>query len=151
MAKKHFNLASLSKELEQSAFFPSRQSPTPITERSEEPAEPVEPTVKKHLSVETGNRVNTEPRISSTPPSTPSAFHFTPGTKADQKYTLAFTEEELEIIEDIKLDLRRRFGIKTSKVELVRCGLGELIEDFQKHGDQSRLVSRLKTRKHGTT
>jgi hypothetical protein len=89
-----------------------------------------------------------ETRIPTPPQSNPRPFHFNPSTKADQKYTLAFTEEELEVIEDIKLDLRRRFGIKTSKVELVRCGLGELIEDFQKHGDQSRLVSRLKTQHH---
>jgi hypothetical protein len=60
-------------------------------------------------------RGNTESGSSSSQSPTPPLFHFNPGTKADQKYTLAFTEEELEIIEDIKLDLRRRFGIKTSK------------------------------------
>jgi hypothetical protein len=78
------------------------------------------------------------------PPAT-TTFQFDPLAHAEQKYTLQFTEPELEAIEDIKLDLRRRLGMKISKIDLVRCGLGELIEDYQQHGDQSRLVQRLRT------
>lgn len=58
-----------------------------------------------------------------------------------------FTEEELEAIEDVKLELRRVFGVKTSKNELVRCGLWELIEDYRRHGERSRLLQRLKARR----
>jgi hypothetical protein len=115
MPKKQFNLDSLTNELEQSAFFPSRQSPPGAPEVTPKAVVTAQISKGNHASTETRKRGNTESGSSSSQSPTPPLFHFNPGTKADQKYTLAFTEEELEIIEDIKLDLRRRFGIKTSK------------------------------------
>lgn len=75
----------------------------------------------------------------------PASQPFDPSTRADQKYTLAFTEDELEAMEDVKLELRRRYDLKTSKVALVRCGLWELLEDYRQQGEHSRLVQRLRT------
>jgi hypothetical protein len=71
---------------------------------------------------------------------------FDSSARADQKYTLAFTDEELEALEDLKLELRRRYDMKTTKTDLVRCGLWDLIEDFRRHGEQSRVLKRLRAR-----
>lgn len=145
MAKKQFNLDSLANELEQSAFFPSRQSPTPVPESSVEPAD--QSPHKKPVPPETRNPEN--PKTSNPPsleiPLIP--FQLDLSAKADQKYTSLFAVDEMELLDDIKLDVKRRFGYKTTKIDLLRCALGELIEDYQKHGNESRLVTRLKTRK----
>jgi hypothetical protein len=73
-------------------------------------------------------------------------FQFDVSARADHKYTLAFTDEELEALEDVKLELRRRYDVKTTKTELVRCGLWDLIEDYARHGEQSRVLQRLRAR-----
>ncbi len=111
---------------------------------------------RKHGSTETGKPPPTSPHHHEhhgTPAETGVALarlRFDPAAKADQKYTLAFSTEELEAIEDVKLELRRRFDVKTTKVELVRCGLWDLLEDYRHHGDRSRVFLRLKARKHTT-
>lgn len=78
----------------------------------------------------------------------PVVFKLDLEAKADQKYTTYFTEQEHELLEDIKLDVRRRYGYRTSKQDIIRCALGELIEDYQRHGSESRFVQRLQPRDH---
>lgn len=154
MAKKQLNTDSIANDLQRSAFFPI-SSPALAPKGVETPiaADTAEVTPEKPQdqrgSLEARKRGNVETRSSLLLTSATSgiSFHLVPEAKADQKYTLAFTDAEMEAMEDVKLELRRRFGIKTTKVELVRCGLGELIEDYLKHGDQSRIVTRLKSRK----
>jgi hypothetical protein len=106
---------------------------------------------QKHGSTEPRKFVSMEPQKRGSVGSSSKPFRFDTAGKAVQKYTLAFTDEELEAMEDVKLELRRRHALKTSKVELVRCGLWDLIEDYKRTGEQSRLIQRLKIRKHGTT
>lgn len=103
---------------------------------------------------EARNHGTVEPRkLSATSDSTESAagFRFDATARADQKYTLAFTDQELEALEDVKIELRRRYDVRTTKTELVRCGLWDLIEDYGHHGEQSRLLQRLRTRAQRTT
>lgn len=50
-------------------------------------------------------------------------------------------------MEDVKLELRRRYDLKTTKVALVRWGLRELIDDYRQQGEHSRLVTRLKAQR----
>lgn len=62
------------------------------------------------------------------------------------KGTYLFTEDELDAMEDVKLELRRKFGLKTTKNELARCALQHLIEDYRSHGETSVLLKRLRNK-----
>lgn len=61
--------------------------------------------------------------------------------------TFAFTTEELEAVEDLKLELRRRLDLKATKNDIVRCAIHTLVEDHRRSGTNSIIVRRL-SRKH---
>src|SRR5260221_9588456 len=63
---------------------------------------------------------------------------------ADIKHSFTFTQDELEAIEDLKIELRRQYDIKTTKTEIVRCGIWELLEDYRRHGEKSSVFQQLK-------
>jgi hypothetical protein len=58
--------------------------------------------------------------------------------------TFAFTDQELDAIEDLKLELRRKHDIRATKNSLVRCAVHVLIEDYKQHGAQSVAARRLR-------
>jgi hypothetical protein len=62
------------------------------------------------------------------------------------KTTFVFTEEELEALEDLKLELRRRFALKATKNDLIRCALHALIEDHRRQGERSSTLKRLRSK-----
>jgi hypothetical protein len=66
---------------------------------------------------------------------------------ATNKYTLAFTEDELEALDDLKTELRRTYGLKVAKNDIVRCGLHAAFKDYQQHGDASSLLAILRKKK----
>jgi hypothetical protein len=65
------------------------------------------------------------------------------GNKPDRKETFMFSTDESEALEDLKLELRRRFDIKTSKNELARVAVRVLLDDYRQHGETSDLIRRL--------
>jgi hypothetical protein len=95
----------------------------------------------KYVSTETHKHGSVEPRKQGT---TDSGRRFDIRDEASERYTLAFTLEELEALEDLKRELRRRFGVKTQKYNIIRYALHELIEDFERNGAQSILLRRVK-------
>ncbi len=148
MAKKTFNTQALADDLAQSAFFTPRPPQEPVSKPVPVPAEsrnPVTPQTRKPGAASPQPRI---PSPTEAQPTPPAVFTLNLEAKADQKYTTYFTEQEHELLEDIKLEVRRRYGYKTTKQEIIRCALGELIEDYQRHGSDSRFVQRLKTRDH---
>lgn len=60
-----------------------------------------------------------------------------------RKDSFLFTEEEFEALEDLKLELRRKFDLKATKNDLARCAIQNLIEDYQRRGNDSVVVKRL--------
>ena len=60
------------------------------------------------------------------------------------KYTSLFATEELEALDDLKTALRRQYGIKATKIDLIRYAIHHLIEDYRSQGDQSIVLERLK-------
>jgi hypothetical protein len=66
--------------------------------------------------------------------------------KPYRKDSLLFTANEFEALEDLKLELRRRFDLPATKNDIARCALQNLIEDYQQHQEKSVVVHRLKTR-----
>ena len=64
-----------------------------------------------------------------------------------RKDTYWITDGEFEILEDVKRELRRKFGLKVTKGELVRCSLHLLNTLYQKDGEASTIVQSLKRKK----
>ena len=60
--------------------------------------------------------------------------------------TFRFTDPELDALEDLKIDLKRKFDLKTTKQNLVRYALYRLVEDYTENGEESWLVTRLKNK-----
>ena len=63
---------------------------------------------------------------------------------AYRKNTYAFTEQELNALEDIAIDIRRNLGLDVTKNELVRCAIHALAEDFSENSDRGDTVRRLR-------
>lgn len=64
-----------------------------------------------------------------------------------RKDSFLFTTEEFEALEDLKLELRRKFDLKVTKNDLARSGLHYLVEDYKRHGEASIAVRRLRAKK----
>src|SRR5581483_4805701 len=67
--------------------------------------------------------------------------------KPARKDSFLFTDEEFEAMDDLMLDLRRVHGLKATKNDLARCGLGFLLDDYNHRGDKSELVTRVRQKK----
>ena len=146
MAKKTFNTQALANDLTQSAFFTPRPHQEPVNQ-------PIPPDTapKNPVTPQPSKPVTPQPRIQSPaelPTPRPALFKFDLEAKADQKYTTYFTEQEQELLDDLKIDVRRRYGHKTAKQDIIRCALADLVEDFQSHGADSRFIQRLKQQDH---
>jgi len=61
--------------------------------------------------------------------------------------TFAFTTEELEAIEDIKLELRRNLDLHTTKNDIIRSAVHNLVEDYRRHGPDSIVVRRVRNKR----
>src|SRR4051812_49149764 len=57
-----------------------------------------------------------------------------------------FTEEELYAIEDIKIELSRKYDLQVTLYDVVRIGVHEIVEDYQVNGDNSLVVKRAKSK-----
>lgn len=66
--------------------------------------------------------------------------------KPYRKDSFLFTTEEFEALEDLKLELRRKFDLRVTKNDLARCALHYLTEDYKRHKDTSVVVKRLRNK-----
>ncbi len=64
-----------------------------------------------------------------------------------RKDTYLIAEGEFDILEDVKRELRRKFDLKVTKGELVRCAIHLLNTLYQKDGEASAVVQSLKRKK----
>lgn len=166
MSKKQLNEEALGNELSASAFFqpapvtplprpaiPSSTAETSDPPKSEEPLSltdeqlgnlgTLEPSAQNSLLVgKEGNReVGKE---ASQPEKREIGKLFDLSDKPSRKDSFLFTDEEFEKMDDIKLDLRRTHDLKATKNDLARCGLGYLLDDYKRRGEDSELVRRLR-------
>ena len=59
------------------------------------------------------------------------------------KNSFLFTEEEWDLLEDLKIDLRRTYGLKATKNDLVRAAVRFLAEDYHRRREASFAVKKL--------
>jgi hypothetical protein len=129
----------------QPPLVPPAKPSTPAHQQGQtvEPRKPGSTFPHKYVSTEPHNHGSVEPRKQGT---TVPGSRFDIRDEAGERYTLAFTLEELEALEDLKRELRRRFGVKTQKYNIIRHALHELIEDFERNGEQSILIRRIRAK-----
>lgn len=65
------------------------------------------------------------------------------GEEPTRKTTFLVTPDEAEILEELKLQLRRRFKIKTTKNDIVRAAIRLVGQDFAKNQQTSFLARKL--------
>jgi hypothetical protein len=70
--------------------------------------------------------------------------HFDLGELALYKGTFVFTQEELDALDDLKLELHRELDAKITKYDLVRCGLHMLLEDYAANGGRSYVSRKMR-------
>jgi hypothetical protein len=111
------------------------------------PTTPAPPPIKEVSKVAT-KQATLEPRILGTLETAEEErpmFDIT--AVAYRNNTFAFTDEELEALEDVKIELRRRQDLRVTKYDLIRCGLHCLLEDYRRNGETSFAVRRLRKRR----
>jgi hypothetical protein len=86
-------------------------------------------------------------RETSAPESISSPSTFNLNAKPYRKDSYLFTDEEFEAMEDLKIELRRKYDVKAIKNDIARCAIGFLITDFQRNRDKSYIVRHLRTKK----
>ena len=66
-----------------------------------------------------------------------------------KSHTFAFTFEELWALEEVKTGLSRLLGLdqRITKIDIIRCALHMIVDDYRKHGEQSFIVNRFKHKK----
>lgn len=60
------------------------------------------------------------------------------------KASYLYTQEELEMLEDLKLELRREYDTKVTKNQLIRSALHMLLEDHSANGRRSYASRKIK-------
>ncbi len=116
-----------------------------------------EPVVRVHGQVVAENilAVGTKPDVpldsarSERPLSEPSAKTVAPfdiNEKPWRKDSFLFTDSEFDRLEDLKLELRRRFDLPATKNDIARCALQGLYEDYARDPEKSRIVRYLRAK-----
>jgi hypothetical protein len=67
----------------------------------------------------------------------------------EKSHTFAFTFEELWALEEVKTGLSRLLGLdlRITKIDIIRCALHMIVEDYRQRGEQSFIVDRFKNKK----
>ena len=56
------------------------------------------------------------------------------------KASFLYTEQEMELFEDLKLGMRRKHGLKVTKNDIARAGIRLVSEDYKKNQENSFLA-----------
>jgi hypothetical protein len=62
------------------------------------------------------------------------------------KGSFVFTREEMEALEDLKVELSRSLDKKVNKYDLMRAALHLLVEDHRSNGEKSYATRKLRRR-----
>lgn len=80
-------------------------------------------------------------------PEAKSVVPFDINVKPYRKDSFMFTDAEFDRMEDLKLELRRRFELPATKNDIARCALHILFEDYARDPERSRVVRQLRLKK----
>jgi hypothetical protein len=82
-------------------------------------------------------------------PATTEVKGFDLNLPTEKSHTFAFTFEEWLAMEELKTGLSRLLGldVRITKIDIIRCALHMLVEDYRNRGEQSFLVDRIKNKR----
>lgn len=162
MTRKRLDIQDIADDLSASRFFqPAVQSGPVSNTAPAEAAATVLPSAavselggtmetRNHSSTETRKRGAVDPPLVGPGQATAeievasAADLFDIAKAVDDKRTVDLRTEEIEALDDWKRELRRKYRLKITQYNLVRCALHELWQDYQQHGDASIVVRRLR-------
>jgi len=142
------------------ATMPTKTAPAPAT-RLPPPSKPAinieEPLTRVNgkvvnenfPSAETKSEVPLDSAVLERPlsePATKSRAPFDISEKPWRKDSFLFTDSEFDRLEDLKLELRRRFDLPATKNDIARCALQGLFEDYARDPERCRIVRYLKAK-----
>lgn len=120
---------------------------------TQEPGKQVNQETRKSGNPEPSKPVSQETRNPGTLSATPTALPAEDSTRELDlsktplyKATFLFTQEELDALEDLKLTLRRKYDVKSSKNDLMRCALHGLVENSHHEPEFGDLLKHLRAR-----
>ena len=82
-----------------------------------------------------------------TEPATKSVARFDITEKPWRKDSFLFTDSEFDRLEDLKLELRRRFDLKATKNDIARVAFHGLFEEYSREPNKSSIVRYLRSKK----
>ena len=143
--KKRLNAESVTNELRGvSAFFPNYEKTTPLPEnwKTRKPAinKARKPENNIYENQKTEKQEMHQEQLGTLP-------LLDVNEEPTRKDTYWITDGEFEILEDVKRELRCKFGLKVTKGELVRCSLHLLNTLYQKDGEASTMYKALKVKR----
>jgi hypothetical protein len=127
--------------LDQKLF--SRPTPLPEQPVPQEGQEKVEaPKPRTPAPVKARKRATAKPAASE-------AKGFDLNLPTEKSHTFAFTFEELWALEELKTGLSRLLGLdqRITKIDIIRCALHMIVDDYHQRGEQSFIVDRFKNKK----
>jgi hypothetical protein len=118
-------------------LFAAQQEPvtTPAQQPSQLPSQEASKEVSQEAVREPSQPVSQEPRRALSLAQEPL-----------RKNSFLFTMEEWEALEDLLLDLRRKHALDVTKNDLARCALHVLVEDYERRGEASLVLKKLRGR-----
>ena len=130
-------------------------TPTPKSLREQEPTNVVSNVPTKERSKETTNEGTNVPRkdVSNVPqgeqedrPIDANVSRWRITARPGHRTSFDFTDEELDALEDVKRDAHRQHDLRTTKQDLVRHAVHNLLSDYEEHGEQSWIIQKLRKR-----
>jgi hypothetical protein len=111
-----------------------------VTQEAQEKAVP--PKLQTPAPVKPQKRATVKPAVAA-------AKGFDLNFPTEKSHTFAFTFEELWALEELKTGLSRLLGLdlRITKIDIIRCSLHMIVDDYHKHGEQSFVVDRFKAKK----
>jgi len=114
---------------------------TPDSQGTKKPWNQASKEPSKQGSLEASNLASREPRDQGSMTSHPP---LSLNTRPERQNTYAFTTEELNRLEDVKIAITRGYDLSVTKNDLIRCAVHMLLEDYESCGAESALLKRLR-------
>jgi hypothetical protein len=113
---------------------------TPAPAPTTETGKPGNKDTRKPVSKETRKQGYVEPAM-------PGAQEFDLNIEPYKNGTFLFTYEELDAVDDLKKQLKRRLDLPATQYDIVRGAIHIIVEDYRQNGTASLIVQRIRQKK----
>jgi hypothetical protein len=122
--------------------------PTPLPEKPV-PQEPQEKQEKEEVAKPRPTSAVKSQKRAPVRSATAEGKRFDLNLPTEKSHTFAFTFEELWALEEVKTGLSRLLGLdqRITKIDIIRCALHMIVDDYRQRGEQSFIVDRFKNKK----